>query len=180
VIASSGRDRRSRANGTPTVEAVKTRLAEQRTPMERLADRLTRLASTTGFLVWHVAWFSGWIAWNLGTFGARPFDPFPFGLLTMVVSLEAIFLSIFVLMTQSRESRIAELREEITLQVDVRVEAEVTKTLQLVTGLYSRFGFPISEDQGELQEMLQPLDEKAIEQELTDQIEGAQGEERAK
>jgi uncharacterized membrane protein len=165
-------ERRARASSTHHVQAVKTRFAEDRTPVERLADTLTRLAGTTGFLIIHALWFTGWIALNLGAFGIRPFDPFPFGLLTMVVSLEAIFLSIFVLMTQGRESRIAELREEITLEVDVRVEEEVTKTLQLVTGLYSRLGFRVAEDDEELKEMLQPLDKGEIERELADQIEG--------
>ena len=89
----------------------------------------------------------------------------------MIVSLEAIFLSIFVLMTQRREARIAELREEITLDVDMRVEEEVTKTLQLMVGLYGRLGFTLSEeDDRELREMLQPLDPREIERELEAQI----------
>jgi uncharacterized membrane protein len=162
--------RRARVHSTRKVEAVKVRYASQRNPVERLADRLTRAASTPAFLIVHAVWFSAWILWNLGALGARPFDPFPFGLLTMVVSLEAIFLSIFVLMTQSREARIAELREEMTLEVDVRVEEEVTKTLQLVTGLYSRLGFEVSKGDDELQEMLQPLDKDEIERELATQI----------
>jgi len=163
-------DRRARASSHHGVQAVKTRLASERTPLEAMAESLIRLAATTWFLALHVAWFAVWIIWNLGGLGAEPFDPFPFGLLTMVVSLEAIFLSIFVLMTQSRESRIAELREEMTLEVDLRVEEEVTKTLQLVTGLYSRLGFELQDD-GELREMLRPLDKDEIERELADQIE---------
>jgi uncharacterized membrane protein len=173
---SAHRDRRRRVQSQRHSEAVKTRFASQRTPVERLADALTRIAGSTGFLIFHAAWFFVWIGWNLGLLGARPFDPFPFGLLTMVVSLEAIFLSIFVLMTQSRESRIAELREEITLEVDLRVEEEVTKTLQLVAGLYGRLGFELAEDDEELQEMLQPLDTDQIERELAEQIDRADGE----
>src|SRR5690349_24242941 len=87
----------------------------------------------------------------------------------MVVSLEAIFLSIFVLMSQNRESAIAELREEVTLQVNLRMEEEVTKTLQLVAGLYTRLGYRMGED-AELHDMLQPLDASAIEAELIAQI----------
>ena len=87
----------------------------------------------------------------------------------MIVSLEAIFLSIFVLLAQKRESAIAELREEMSLQVGLRLEEEVTKTLQLVAGLYTRMGHKIAEDP-ELQEMLQPLDLAAIEEELILQI----------
>jgi uncharacterized membrane protein len=137
--------------------------------MQRLAERLTRIASSTPFLVAHVIWFFVWIALNLYLLRVRPFDPFPFGLLTMVVSLEAIFLSIFVLMTQARESETAELREEITLQVLLRTEEEVTKTLQLVAGLYGRLGHPIAEDPA-LREMIRPLDAEEIERSLLEEM----------
>jgi uncharacterized membrane protein len=113
-----------------------------------------------------------WILWNTGVIRLKPFDPYPFGFLTMVVSLEAIFLSIFVLMAQQRESAIAELREELGLQVSVRVEQEVTKTLQLVAGLYTRMGHRVSDDP-ELHRMLEPLDVRGIERDLLEQIEAA-------
>ncbi|HET7464862.1 MAG TPA: DUF1003 domain-containing protein [Longimicrobium sp.] len=151
------------------VEAVKARFAEERTPMERFADWLMAIASSTPFLIAHVAWFAFWIVWNvMGRHAA--FDPFPFGLLTMVVSLEAIFLSIFVLLSQRREAQIAELREEMTLEVEMRTEEEVTKLLQLVAGLYGRLGYSLSEDDSELMQMLRPLDKARIEEELSDQI----------
>jgi len=122
--------------------------------------------------VFHVVWFAGWILANTGALGIRPFDPFPFGLLTLIVSLEAIFLSIFVLMAQSRESTVAELREEVSLQVVLRMEEEVTKTLQLVAGLYTRLGHQVGDDP-ELREMLGPLDADEIERDLVDQIKAA-------
>ena len=140
--------------------------------MEAVSDGLMDIASSTPFFALHVIWFLVWIPWNVGFFGLRPFDPFPFGLLTMVVSLEAIFLSIFVLMSQKRESAIAELREELSLQVNLRMEEEVTKTLQLVAGLYTRLGHRVAEDP-ELADMMQPLDIAGIERELTTQIESA-------
>ena len=122
--------------------------------------------------MFHVVWFAGWILANTGALGIRPFDPFPFGLLTLIVSLEAIFLSIFVLMAQSRESTVAELREEVSLQVVLRMEEEVTKTLQLVAGLYTRLGHQVGEDP-ELRDMLGPLDADEIERDLVDQIKAA-------
>jgi uncharacterized membrane protein len=88
------------------------------------------------------------------------------------VSLEAIFLSIFVLMAQSRESTVEELREEVSLQVVLRMEEEVTKTLQLVAGLYSRLGHSVGNDE-DLREMLGPLDADRIEKDLITQIENA-------
>ena len=163
-------ERRQRGIGEARAfRAIKAQHASELTPVERFADRLTRFASSPFFLVAHVVWFTVWILWNTGALRLVPFDPYPFGFLTMVVSLEAIFLSIFVLMSQGREAAIAELREEVTLQVNLRMEAEVTKTLQLIAGLYTRLGHKVGED-AELREMLQPLDAEAIEKELIRQI----------
>ena len=164
--------RRRRGVANRAFRAIKAQRNAQRSWVEAVADALNFVASSTPFLVVHVLWFLVWILWNTGAFGLKPFDPFPFGLLTMVVSLEAIFLSIFVLMAQRRESAIAEIREEISLQVSLRLEEEVTKTLQLVAGLYTRLGHKMSEDE-ELGEMLQPLDVEAIERELAIQIQAA-------
>jgi uncharacterized membrane protein len=166
-------DRRNRQAATRrAMRAIKAQRASERTLIETVADDLTSLASSAPFLALHAAWFLVWISWNTGLFGLRPFDPYPFGLLTMVVSLEAIFLSIFVLMSQNRESAIAELREEVGLQVTLRVEEEVTKTLQLVAGLYTRLGHRMGEDE-ELRDMLMPLDAESIERELVEQIRNA-------
>ena len=152
--------------------AIKAQHSAHRTRLERFVDWLNMVASSTLFLVAHFVAFAFWLLWNTGRLGIRPIDPFPFGLMTTIVSLEAIFLSIFVLMAQQRESAIAELREELGLQVSLRVEQEVTKTLQLVAGLYTRLGHRVSDDP-ELLHMLQPLDVKAIERDLLEQIEAA-------
>jgi uncharacterized membrane protein len=161
--------RRRRLVANRAFGAIKAQHAKERTRIEVVADWLNNMASSAIFLWLHGVWFAIWIAWNTGQFGLYRFDPFPFGLLTMVVSLEAIFLSIFVLMAQKRESAIAELREEMSLQVGLRLEEEVTKTLQLVAGLYTRLGHKVAEDP-ELHEMLQPLDVAALERELMMQI----------
>ena len=166
-------DRRQRSYvANRAFRAIKAQHAAQRTTLRRAADRLNDIASSTPFLVLHVIWFAIWIPWNVGAFGYAPFDPYPFGFLTLVVSLEAIVLAIFVLMAQKREAAIAELREEMSLQLALRLEQEVTKTLQLVAGLYTRLGHRVAEDP-ELREMLQPLDVAGIERELILQIETA-------
>lgn len=152
-----------------TYQAIKAQHAGEQTAMQSFADWLTRVASSSGFFFFHIIGFALWLFWN-STWSPLPkFDPFPYGFLTMVVSLEAIFLSIFVLMSQGRESAIGELREELTLQVNLRIEEEVTKTLHLVAGLYTRMGHTISEDP-ELRDMLQPLDPARMEREVTEQI----------
>ena len=167
-------ERRSRRSAglTTAFRAIKAQHSANRSRMEMLADRMIGVASSTAFLALHVLAFAIWIALNIPVPGAPQFDPYPFGMLTTIVSLEAIFLSIFVLMTQSRESKIGELREELTLQVNLRIEEEITKTLHLVAGLYARLNLQLAEDP-ELKSMLEPLDPQRIENELADQINAA-------
>jgi len=166
----SGERRVRRSAGINTAfRAIKAQHASNRSKMEVIADRMIGFASSTPFLVTHAIIFIAWIYWNLPFSGMPTFDPYPYGMLTTIVSLEAIFLSIFVLMTQSRESRIGELREELTLQVNLRMEEEITKTLHLVAGLYSRLGLVLADDP-ELKAMLEPLDPKKMESDLAEQI----------
>ena len=173
ATAPSGGERRSaRQVANRAFMAIKAQRAADRTAIEQVAENLNEFASSTPFLMFHAIWFMIWLPWNIGafrSFGLNPFDPYPFGLLTMIVSLEAIFLSIFVLLAQKREAAIAELREELSLQVGLWTEQEVTKTLQLVTGLYRRLGHPLAED-FELRQMLGPLDVHGIEARLLAEI----------
>lgn len=95
-----------------------------------VADFIARVAATQWFLLVHIAWFASWIGINLlGRTHVLPdewvFDPFPFGLLTMVVSLEAIFLSIFVLVSQGRQSEKDRLRTDLDYQVNVKAQTEI-------------------------------------------------------
>lgn len=166
----TGERRMRRSAGINTAfRAIKAQHAANRSAMEILADRMIGVASSTPFLVIHAILFVAWILWNVPGLPLPKFDPYPYGMLTTIVSLEAIFLSIFVLMTQSRESRIGELREELTLQVNLRMEEEITKTLHLVAGLYARLNLSLAEDP-ELRAMLEPLDPKKMEQDLAEQI----------
>ena len=168
ALAAERRMRRSAGINT-AFRAIKAQHASNRSRMEVLADRMISFASSTPFLIVHALIFIAWILWNVPGVPLPRFDPYPYGMLTTIVSLEAIFLSIFVLMTQSRESRIGELREELTLQVNLRMEEEITKTLHLVAGLYARLGLKMADDP-ELRAMLEPLDPKKIENDLADQI----------
>jgi len=87
---------------------------------DRVADRITAFSGSLVFVYVHVVWFTVWIVWNTAT-GDR-FDPFPFGLLTLVVSLEAIFLSTFVMLSQNRESARSEIRSQIDFETNVLSE----------------------------------------------------------
>ena len=93
---------------------------------DRLADGLTAAVGTMGFVYVNALWFGAWIAINLGLVpGLAPFDPFPFGLLTMIVSLEAIFLSLFVMISQNRADAKDRLRSELDYRVNVKAEIEI-------------------------------------------------------
>ena len=87
-----------------------------------VADRITTFAGSMGFVYIHIIWFAVWILWNSGLFHVHAFDPFPFGLLTMVVSLEAIYLSTFVMISQNRQNERSEVRSEIDFENNVRAE----------------------------------------------------------
>ena len=108
---------------------------------ERVADGITTFAGSMRFVYLHTAWFGVWILVNLGLLGAtlggllQPFDPFPFGLLTMVVSLEAIFLSTFVMISQNRQAAVADHRAAMDYEVNLRAEAEICKLLAMVEAL---------------------------------------------
>jgi uncharacterized membrane protein len=90
---------------------------------DRAADRVTDFAGSLKFVYIHGAWFGAWILLNIGLIGAGlTFDEFPFGLLTMIVSLEAIFLSTFVMVSQNRQAARADIRSELDFETNLRAE----------------------------------------------------------
>ena len=94
-----------------------------RTDQDRVADAITRFAGSMSFVYLHVGWFAVWIVLNAGLVGsAVVFDDFPFGLLTMIVSLEAIFLSTFVMVSQNRQAARADIRSELDFETNLRSE----------------------------------------------------------
>lgn len=99
----------------------------------RIADKITGFAGTMGFIYFHVAWFGFWVLANAGVFGrGNVFDPFPYGLLTMIVSLEAIFLTALVMISQNIQGQKAELRAEHDYQVNLKTEKEVAEILAMM------------------------------------------------
>jgi len=121
------------ASNIGTIADFEQRALLQRSTAERIADRITRFTGSASFALLHLAWFSGWIVANAGLVsGIAVFDPFPFSFLTLVVSLEAIFLSLFILMNQNRMTGHAERRAHVNLQIDLLTEKEATMTLQLL------------------------------------------------
>jgi uncharacterized membrane protein len=90
---------------------------------DRAADRITAFAGSLNFVYLHSVWFGIWILINIGLVGsALTFDKFPYGLLTMIVSLEAIFLSTFVMVSQNRQAARADIRSQLDFETNLRAE----------------------------------------------------------
>jgi len=143
-----------------------------RSLLTQISDDLTEICGSTPFLIFHLIIFASWIVLNTEIIpGAVPFDPFPFGLLTMVVSLEAIFLSIFILVSQNRSSLVNTLREEVHLRVNLIAEEEITKILEVLADIRTHVG--MKKPDPELEEMLQRTDTGYIERSILHQIERA-------
>ena len=92
----------------------------------KFADTVTEFVGNMSFLYLHIIWFGAWIGINIGwIYPGREFDPYPFGLLTMIVSLEAIFLTTLVMVSQNVQAKRSELRAELDYQVNLKAEKEV-------------------------------------------------------
>jgi len=164
-----GESRRSRLHRY-IVQSIEARLNERMSFGEKIADQLTSRFGTMTFLTLNFLLFAVWILLNANVIpGISPFDLFPFVFLTMVVSLEAIALSIFVLISQNQASKVSKLREEIDIQVNMITEHEVTKIINLLAYLMKHLKVPYESDL-ELSRMMKPLDTTEIEAELERQL----------
>ena len=141
---------------------------------DRVADSLTKGFGGMAFLLANCVWFFVWIVLNTNMIpGIEPFDPFPFGLLTMIVSLEAIILSIIVLVSQNRAAHIDTLRSELELQVNLIAEEEITKALEVLADIRKKVG--IHKEDPELDRMLERINTSYIERSLQRQIDTKTG-----
>jgi len=123
-----------------TIIHLRTKTASERGLQDRIADVITSVSGRMIFAYVHIVWFGIWILLNTGRFGVRIFDPFPYGLLTMVVSLEAIFLSTFVLISQNRLSAESDRRADLDLQIGLLTEHELTRVLQMLDAIQDKLG----------------------------------------
>lgn len=124
-----------------TVAKLEEQFLQSRNTVERIGDAVGSFAGSMKFVVLHLFIFMLWFIVNSRVVpGIRAFDPYPFILLNMAVSLEAVLLSTFVLMKQNRESKRAEQRQQLTLQIDLLAEQEATKTLQMLRQICEHLG----------------------------------------
>ena len=116
----------------------------KRTPTDRVVDTITGFCGKIAFIWVHVLWFSAWMVYNFLPHlpkGWR-FDPYPWPLLLMIVNLEAIFLSTFILISQNRQNRLAERRSHLDLQINLLSEQENTKMLMMLEAIVHHFDIP--------------------------------------
>ena len=159
------RKQRILSDGTSTATAIRKNIetilelekqaVQSRSPAEHIADKVTTFAGSTPFIILHVVWFGGWIILNGGIIPKiKPFDPFPFSFLTLMVSLEAIFLTLLVLMSQNRMTKEADKRAHLDLQINLLDEQETTLTLRMVQKIAAHLGLEV-----EMEESIKELSE---------------------
>ncbi|AMO22996.1 DUF1003 domain-containing protein [Ramlibacter solisilvae] len=136
---------------------------------DRMAAAIARFCGSMSFVWLHVAAFAAWIAWNTLPSFAH-FDPYPFTFLTLVVSLEAIFLSTFILISQNYDMRVSERRNQLDLQINLLSEQENTKILQILERIAQKVGAHVSDDP-----QIRALEEATRPEALARQIEEAYG-----
>jgi uncharacterized membrane protein len=143
----------------------------RRTGADRVAAAIARFCGQMSFVWIHVVLFAVWIGYNaLPWF--KPFDPYPFTFLTLVVSLEAIFLSTFILISQNYDMRVSERRNQLDLQINLLAEQENTKALQMLERIAKKVGAHVSDDP-----QVRALEEATRPEALVRQIDEAYGEE---
>lgn len=146
-------------------------LDRQKSVQERLADRITAFTGSMPFVYLHAVIYGLWIVINLGFIPAiKPWDRFPFVMLAVVTSVEAIFLATFVLISQNRMQKVADMRADLDLQVNLLAEHEVTRLLELVDAIAKRVGADLPPEPD-----LEALKEDVAPEQVLREIERAEG-----
>ena len=144
---------------------------DRRTLTERVSDVITKLVGNVGFLMAQLLLVTGWCLVNLHVIpGLKAFDPFPFGVLALVVSSESVFLTIFVLISQSRMARQSERRSHLDLQVGMLSEQELTTILQMLQKLCQHMGVNVDSSKQEVQSFSKTTDVNKLASELEDKL----------
>lgn len=157
----------------PVVENIEAILRMQSASLrsrrfaDRLSDRIAGFTGTIWFVVLHLVWFGFWVLINTRVLRIiRPFDPYPFQLLAMIVSLEAVLLSTFVLIKQNRMGYLSDRRAHLDLQINLLAERKVTKMLQIAEQIAERLKVRPDADTEKLSQdtqvegLMQALDQK--------------------
>jgi uncharacterized membrane protein len=143
----------------------------RRTATERVSDIITKVVGNVGFLLAQLILISGWSLVNLHLIPVvKAFDPFPFGVLALIVSSESVFLTIFVLISQSRMARQSERRSHLDLQVGMLSEQELTTILQMLQKLCQHMGVNVDSSRQEVRSFSKTTDVHKLASELEDKL----------
>lgn len=158
-----------------TLISVREKMESRKTHQEVVADAITRFAGSMPFVYIHALLFGGWILVNMGIVPViRPFDPFPFVMLAMIASVEAIFLSTFVLISQNRMQALADKRADLDLQINLLAEHEVTRLIGLVDDIARHLGITSGQD-ASLDELKKDVRPEAVIEEMDRAARGRSG-----
>ncbi len=143
----------------------------RRTTTERVSELVTGLVGNMGFLLIQLILISGWILVNLHAIpGLKVFDPFPFGVLALIVSSEGVFLTVFVLISQSRMARQSDRRSHLGLQVNMLSEQELTTILQMLQKLCQHMGVNVESSKQEVQSFTRTTEIHTLASQLEDKL----------
>jgi uncharacterized membrane protein len=138
---------------------------QERKPSDLVAEVIANFCGSMTFVWVHVVWFGAWVVINVAP-GIPHLDPFPFTFLTLVVSLEAIFLSTFILISQNHDAKISERRNNLDLQINLLSEQENTKMIVMLQAIAAKVGAEVIPDAH-----LQALSEETEPEKLVRQLE---------
>jgi uncharacterized membrane protein len=166
------------AQNVKSIAAVEREAQAQSSSADRIAGAITRFCGSMAFVWVHAVWFGIWIVWTTAL-PITHLDPFPFSFLTLVVSLETIFLSTFIMISENRQERVAERRSHLDLQINLLSEQENTKMLELLGKIATKLGVDPNDDPtiSVLEQATRP--ERLVEQ-IDESIEEAENSEQGK
>jgi uncharacterized membrane protein len=146
---------------------------ERRSVSERLVDTVAAFVGSLTFVVLHLALVAAWVVINTGRIpGVKPFDPWPFSLLGVMVAVEAVVLSSFIIMRQNRMMRRGEQRDHLNLQIDLLAEKEITALLQMVRALCAHMGLQSIAADKDFRELSQNTSIESLNQKLEERLPG--------
>jgi uncharacterized membrane protein len=150
-----------------SVTQLEQEFARQSSPLDRVSDAITAFVGSPQFILAHVVIFAAWMAFNTPwILGAYAFDPYPYIFMNFVLGVEAVFLGTFVLMSQNRQSRLAEQRARLDQQIGLLAEQETTKTLQMLQRICEKLGIQEVVKDRELAQMIKTTHVEELAHEL--------------
>ncbi len=117
---------------------VRKMIASKKDISDKISDKITQFCGSISFVYIHIIWFGSWLFYN--TLSKTPFDPYPFGMLTLVVSLEAIILATFIMISQNQQGEITDIRSEADYQTDLKSEKKIAEILAILKTIYKEEG----------------------------------------